>query len=130
MAQKELPPLAVLPEQLTVCKAADFSEVDLNEGVWFLARTSKECSIVCETRRAPLRTLAREDGWRALYVSGVLDFSLTGILAQIAGVLAQAQVSIFAVSTYNTDYVLVREEALPQAVAALRAVGYYVEREG
>lgn len=68
----------------------------------------------------------REDGWRAFRAAGPLDFSLTGILAGIASVLAAAGIPIFAVSTYDTDYVLVKTERYEAALDALRAAGYDV----
>jgi hypothetical protein len=67
-----------------------------------------------------------ERGWRALVVAGPLDLALTGILAGIAAALAAADVAIFALATYDTDYVLVRSARLGDAVAALRAAGYDV----
>jgi hypothetical protein len=67
-----------------------------------------------------------ESGWRALGVVGPLDFSLIGILAALAEPLAAAKVSIFAISTYDTDYVLVREKSLETALAALRRAGHTV----
>lgn len=65
-------------------------------------------------------------GWRCLRVAGRLDFSLSGVLASIAGPLAAAKLSIFAVSTYDTDYVLLREQTLRSAVECLRAAGHEV----
>jgi hypothetical protein len=70
-----------------------------------------------------------ERGWRCLRVAGRLDFSLTGVLASIAGTLAAANVSLFAVSTYDTDYVLVRGERLVAASEALSAAGHEVVSE-
>ena len=90
------------------------------------ARTDEECSLVCPTDCAPARALTRDDGWRALRIQGVLDFSLVGILAQIAGTLADRGIALFAVSTYNTDYILVRAAQLEAAVAALRGAGHEV----
>ncbi len=65
-----------------------------------------------------------EDGWRALRVKGVLDFSLTGILAKISGILANAKIGIFAVSTYNTDYILMKKENFEKALNVLSDAGY------
>ena len=81
-------------------------------------------SLVCETASVPENTLAREDGWRAFRVEGTLDFSLTGILSGLSAVLAENKIGIFAVSTYNTDYILVKEENFEKAAAALEAAGY------
>jgi len=67
-----------------------------------------------------------ERGWRALYVDATLDLGLTGVLAALVVPLAEASVSIFALSTYDTDYLLVRETQLPAALQALRAAGHTV----
>ncbi|MEA2380663.1 MAG: uncharacterized protein QOH72_634 [Solirubrobacteraceae bacterium] len=80
---------------------------------------------MCAAARVPDGARA-ESGWRALGVDGPLDFALTGVLAAVAVPLAEAGVSIFAVSTYDTDYVLVRADRLPDAVAALRGAGHSV----
>ncbi len=71
-----------------------------------------------------METAAREDGWRAFRIEGVLDFSLTGILSAISGILAENGIGIFAVSTYNTDYILVKAENLVKALDVLREAGY------
>ena len=87
-------------------------------------QTDSELSLVCETDKAPANTIAREEGWRAMCIVGQLDFSLTGILSGIATILADAQVGIFAVSTYDTDYILVKQENLDRAIEALKEAGY------
>ena len=116
--------LQVLPHEFSVCKTAVMPA--LPEGICFLARTDTEVSVVCETRRIDFNAAAREDGWRALAVVGTLDFALIGILAKITGVLAEAGISVFCVSTYDTDYVLVRSAGLAAAVEALGAAGYSI----
>jgi hypothetical protein len=90
-----------------------------------VTRTAEELSVVCAASAVPAGVRA-ERGWRCLRVAGRLDFSLTGVLASIAAPLAAAEVSIFAVSTYDTDYVLVREESLGAAVDRLRVAGHEV----
>jgi hypothetical protein len=82
-------------------------------------------TVVCPTRSAPPAD-TREDGWRVLSVQGPLDFALTGIMAALAGELAAAGVSLFAVSTYDTDHVLVKAVDLDRAVQALREAGHEV----
>ncbi|GAB3450226.1 ACT domain-containing protein [Actinophytocola sediminis] len=82
-------------------------------------------TVVCPTSLTP-EAEAREDGWRLLSVRGPLDFALTGIMAALAGELAAAGVSLFAVSTYDTDHVLVKAADLDRALAALRAAGHEV----
>lgn len=118
--------LKVMDAQLSVCKVKRLEK--LPEGLCFFARTDEELSLVCEVQNVPEDTLAREDGWRAFRIVGELDFSLIGILARISGVLAQEKIGIFAVSTYNTDYVLTKEAQFEQALAALSRAGYEVER--
>jgi hypothetical protein len=87
--------------------------------------TPDELSLVVPEAFAP-DGAAIEAGWRALRVAGTLDFSLTGVLASLAAPLAQAGVSIFAVSTYDTDYLLVRESGLAAALVALRGAGHTI----
>jgi len=119
--------LTVLPEQLAVCRLAS----DAPLPIWSLTgpfisitRTADELSIVCLDESVPIGTTV-ERGWRYLKVEGPLDFALTGILADLAGALAAAGISIFAVSTFDTDYLLVKEETLPEAIAVLGAAGHY-----
>ena len=116
-----------LPYELSVCKIADVSDIDLGSELLFVGKTDEEVSLVCPTQDVPKMTTAREDGWRAFRIKGVLDFSLTGILARISGVLAEEGIGIFAVSTYNTDYVLVKAENLGRAADALTRAGYDVD---
>lgn len=82
-------------------------------------------TVVCPTRVAPA-TDTREDGWRLLSVRGPLEFALTGVMAALAGELAAAGVSLFAVSTYDTDHVLVQGDDLERAIRALREAGHEV----
>lgn len=115
--------LDVLDCDLSVCKLAELPEGLLNKSLCFVARTRDELSVVCDTAAVPARTLAREDGWRALKVCGPLNFGLIGIMARISSALADAHIAIFAVSTFDTDYILVKEDKLETAIAALRAAG-------
>lgn len=115
--------LHVIEERFTVCKLADSSGIDLNAPWTFLSHTDEELSLVCPTGRVPANTTAREDGWRAFRVQGVLDFSLVGILAEISRVLAEGKISLFAVSTYNTDYILIKEQDFDRALALLEQSG-------
>ena len=115
-----------LEHELSVCKLRDFSSVDPSLPFHFTARTDEEYSLVCPTANVPEETLAREDGWRGFRIEGVLDFSLIGILARISGLLAESGISIFALSTYNTDYILVKSENYERALQILTAVGYTI----
>ncbi len=90
-----------------------------------IVKTESELSIVCDSDIL-LDSPVSESGWSCLKVEGVLDFSLTGILAKLSTVLADADISIFAISTYDTDYVLVRSNRLESAVVALKDHGYSI----
>jgi uncharacterized protein len=90
-----------------------------------VTRTSEELSVVCAAAAVPGEVPA-ERGWRCLRVAGRQDLSLTGILASIASPLAAAGVSLFAIATYDTDYVLVREQSLARAIESLEAAGHEV----
>ena len=118
--------LKQLPWELTICRVPSLYEINLDTPFFFIGRTDEEISLVCRTEDLPERTAAREDGWRAFRIEGTLDFSLTGILAKLSGVLAERKIGIFALSTYNTDYVLVKKENVENARAALEAAGYEI----
>ena len=108
----------------TVCKIKDFSQVRLDAEYCFIGKTDEENSLVCLTEDAPDNTTEREDGWRAFRIQGVLDFSLIGILAKISTLLAKEKIGIFVVSTYNTDYILVKKENEAKALKCLTREGY------
>ena len=118
--------LKVLEHSLSVCRVKDLKEIDLTADFYFIGRTDEELSLVCRTEDTPARTTARDDGWRAFRIQGVLDFSLIGILSRLTTLLAEAGIGIFAVSTYNTDYVLVKAGDFDRAMAVLAAAGYTV----
>ena len=118
--------LKALPYAFTVCRLADASEIDLKRDFYFLARTDEELSLVCRTEDTPANTTDRDDCWRAFRIEGVLDFSLIGILSRISTILAENKIGIFAVSTYNTDYILVKEENFESALQVLAESGYTI----
>ena len=118
--------LKKLPFQLTVCKVSATSAIDLDKEFYFIGKTEDELSLVCRTEDVPEQTVEREDGWKGFRIRGVLDFSLIGILSEISGILAEAQIGIFAVSTYNTDYILVKEEHFHRALQVLHEAGYTI----
>ena len=118
-----------LPYDLTVCKTAAVRDADLTAGFFFLGRTDEEISLVCETKRVPPDAVAREDGWNCFRVQGTLDFSLTGILSGLSSVLASHGIGIFAVSTFNTDYILVKREHFARALRVLLEAGYEIVPE-
>ena len=118
--------LKTIPYSLTVCKVTSEADIDLHAPFYFIGKTDQELSLVCRTEDTPAQTAAREDGWRGFRIEGVLDFSLIGILSKLSAILAAEQIGIFAVSTYNTDYILVKEAQFTAALDALRAAGYTI----
>ena len=119
--------LKIIDYDLTVCKVASVEDIDLNKDFFFVGKTDEEISLVCATEKTPSKTVAREDGWKAFRIQGVLDFSFIGILSKISTILADNQIGIFAVSTYNTDYILVKNESFDKAIAVLKNNGYEID---
>ena len=119
--------LQIIEGKFSVCKVENLRAVNFNVPWLFVGKTDAEISVVCLTADVPHATLAREDGWRALRVAEPMDFGLTGVLAGISTVLAQAGISIFAVSTFDTDYILIKAENLGLAQTALETGGYTIE---
>ncbi len=124
--------LEVLPDELAVCRLP--VDAPVPKWAWSgeltsITSTDEELSLVCAADPVPTE-ITHTAGWRALKVRGPLDFSLVGILAGISGVLADAGISIFAISTYDTDYVLVQGSQLDAAVAGLEGAGYRVVKVG
>ena len=118
--------LKKLEHLLTVCKVKAVDDFDLSKEFYFIGKTDEEVSLVCKTYDTPANTLEKDDGWRGFRIQGVLDFSLIGILSKLSGILADNKIGIFAVSTYNTDYILVKEENFEKALTVLSDAGYKV----
>ena len=114
-------------KEFSVCKVEDYTQTDLTQEYCFIGKTDEENSLVCETGQVPANVTERDDGWRAFRIEGVLDFSLIGILSKISAILAEAKIGIFAVSTFNTDYILVKAENFEKALSVLAAAGYDLE---
>lgn len=115
-----------IAHRFTVCKVPEISDIDMTAELFFIGKTDDEISLVCKTEDTPKETIEREDGWKGFRIQGTLDFSLIGILSNLSGILAEHQVGIFAVSTYNTDYVFVKEENFEKALRALASEGYTI----
>ena len=115
-----------LDYDFSICKVKDFSAVSFRSEYYFIGRTEEECSLVCITEDVPWNVTDRDDGWRAFRIEGTLDFSLTGILARISTLLAENGIGIFAVSTYNTDYILTKKDDFDRALKALFTAGYEI----
>ncbi|MEV4640296.1 ACT domain-containing protein [Actinoplanes sp. NPDC049548] len=124
--------LDLLPEEYAVCRLpagstlpASLSNGPDDKGVISVTWSSDELSVICPADRAPEGATV-EAGWRCLRVVGPLDLALTGVLASLAGPLADARVNIFAFSTYDTDYLLVPQVRLTEAMDTLTAAGHRV----
>ena len=123
--------LSILPTRLSICRLA----VDHRMPTWlpergFLSytRTADELSIVCEEACVPAGVQSQGD-WRCIKVQGPIDFSQCGILASLAVPLAESGISIFAISTFDTDYVLIEEKNLARAATVLTAAGHKIQQE-
>lgn len=113
-----------IENDFSVCKVKNYSQTDLDQDYCFIGKTEEENSLVCVTENVPDHVLARDDGWKSFRIEGILDFSLIGILSHISSLLAENEIGIFAISTYNTDYILVKKHNYEKAAAVLSQAGY------
>ena len=112
--------------EFTVCRVKDYTLVNLDDEFCFIGKTDEEKSLVCRADKVPGNVVEQENGWKAFRVQGGLDFSLIGVLSKISALLAGNGIGIFVVSTYNTDYVFVKEEKMGEALQVLADNGYRV----
>ena len=120
--------LRLLPTVLAVCRlpvTAPLPEWASASPFCSITRTPEELSVVCTQADVP-RSVRHEPDWRCLQVQGPLPFSLIGVLADLSATLARAGIPIFVLSTFDTDYLLVKQETLPQTLAALRQEGHHI----
>ena len=115
--------LKAISGEFSVCSLTGIEGVSLEDEFCFLSRTDEELSLVCRSERVPAGARKMEDGWRMFRVEGIVDFSLTGILSRLSSALAEAHIGIFAVSTFNTDYILVRSADFDRTREPLRRIG-------
>ena len=122
--------LALLPHKYAVCQF----HPDKNIPYWALlgdfvslTRTHEELSIVCQQDNVP-EDIEAERGWRCLQVQGAFDFTVTGVNASLAIPLAEADISVLAIATYATDYLLIKEEYVERALLVLQQAGHHIER--
>jgi len=123
--------LHVLTEDLAVCRLPATSHWPLpttEAGFWSVTRTNDELSVVCPAETAPAGDDVQvESDWRALQVAGPLDFSMVGVMAGLTAPLAEVGISVFVISTFDTDYILVKKSALADAVDVLQSAGHTVD---
>lgn len=120
--------LSVLPGEYSILKLDSLPDARAIDGFFTLARTDDEISLVCSTAAAALRPRQHDDGYGALRVAGQLDFALIGILARLTGALARAEIPVCAISTFDTDYLLIKRARMHEALAALADAGCRIER--
>ena len=118
--------MTALGQEFSICKVADYTQIDLESPFVFTGSTDEEKSLVCPTELVPQNTVKRDDGWKALRIIGMLDFSLVGILARISTIWAENSIGIFAVSTFNTDYIFVKRFNFDKAIKALEDAGFII----
>ena len=118
--------LKQLPGTWTVCRLPSDTQIDQRIQFCFIGKTDEETSLVCRTEDVPAQALEREDGWQAFRVEGPLDFSLVGILSELTGILAKNGIGLFAVSTFLTDYILVKSGQASRARDAWITAGHTV----
>jgi len=121
--------LKMLDSTFSVVKLPSNEDIPLwalNSNIFTISRTDEELSIVCPSECLPTNEVFKdiENDWKCIKVEGVLDFSLTGILSSLANPLAENKISIFAISTFNTDYLLVKSHAIEKAKVILEREGH------
>lgn len=116
--------LQFIDGEFCVCKLEDASRLNLTATPCFLALTEAETSFVCPARALPPNATHVEDGWRCFYIRDSMDFSLVGVMAGISGALAGAGIPLLALSTFDTDYILVRRENEAGVRRTLEEAGY------
>ena len=126
MADENQLMMIALGQEFSICKVADYTQIDLESPFVFTGSTDEEKSLVCPTELVPQNTVKRDDGWKALRINGMLEFSLVGILARISTILAENSIGIFAVSTFNTDYIFVKRFNFDKAIKALEDAGFII----
>ncbi len=118
--------IKIIEQDFSICKLKDFSQINFSDEFCFTGKTDEEFSLVCRSSSVPENTVECDSGWRAFRIQGILDFSLIGILSKISSLLAENKIGIFAVSTYNTDYILTKKENFEKAVNLLKDNGYNI----
>ena len=120
--------MRLLQEKYGVCRLEINEEIPkwaINSQFYSITKTQDELSIVCPQNNIP-SNIKYEDNWRILKVEGPLDFSLIGILSSISTILANNKISIFAISTYDTDYILVKDKDVENAIKVRSNENYHV----
>ena len=122
--------LQILAGEFSVCKLShidQIGQIDHTRDFTFFSKTDDELSLLCPSDCVPPDVTASEANWKGLKIKGTLDFSMLGVIAKIAHVLKEAKISIFVVSTYNTDYIFLKADKLSDGIQALTHSGYVIK---
>ena len=114
--------IKVIDQDFSICKPENLSQIKWEEDYFFIGKTDEELSLVCSTESVSDNTLSRDDGWKAFRIQGVLD------LSRITTLLADNKIGVFAISTYNTDYILTKKENFEDALRVLSDNGYIIKK--
>ena len=115
--------LVRIEQNFSICKIPNLDEVDYSGEFYFIGKTDDELSLVCYSSSVPKNVVECDSGWKVLKIEGILDFSLVGIISKITTILAEKGIGVFVVSTFNTDYILVKDYNIDRAIEALSAKG-------
>lgn len=119
----------ILKELYSVCRLDFDAEIppwDVKSGFYSITRTDDELSILCPQENVPPNVKC-EGGWKILKIDSILDFSMVGVISQISTLLAQNSISIFVISTFDTDYICVKEENLDETIKLLEKAGNTID---
>ncbi len=116
--------LKILKQNFSICKVKEVSNINLDSEFVFIGKTDEEISIVCDEEHIPTNYADISNNWKCIKIMETLDFSLIGILSKITTILAENNVGIFVVSTYNTDYILVKEDKIDLTKRCLEENNY------
>lgn len=116
--------IKVIDQEFVVCRVETIDEINIHDEFCFVSKTNEEISLICTTRYIPSKTIEIQRGYRGFRIDAKLDFNMIGVLAKIASLLALNEISILAVSTFNTDYFFVKNAKLGKALDVLKANNY------
>lgn len=116
--------LKILKQNFSICKIKEINSISIDGEFLFIGKTDDEISIVCDCEHTPANYTDISRNWKCIKIIGTLDFSLIGILSKISTILAEHNIGIFVVSTYNTDYILVKEDKISLAKKCLEENNY------
>ena len=119
--------LKVIDKEFAISQVEKISDINFDDEFLFIGKTDNELSLVCQSESIPKDALKVDDGWAGFRIEGTLDFSLIGIISKISKILADNKIGIFTVSTYDTDYILVKKQSIEKAKVALRDNGYVID---